>query len=127
MVRPPRLVDREISNPARTCETCENVSLFCPGKGDFREKNLSPHVIGDLLDPGGLCFHQLQQQSHLMTPRRAAPRPRRPTPAPSSPSGFHWRPGFLPSSSTCGDRHERSRAKAPGAKGAQRLTVSPLS
>lgn len=60
-----------IPNPARTCETRENLLLFCPGKGDVGEGTLSPHVIGDLLDPGGLCFHQLQQQAQLMTPRRA--------------------------------------------------------
>lgn len=110
---PGRLTVSLTSNLARTRETCKDLLLFCPGEGAVGEESPSPHVIGDLLDPGALCFHQLQQQ-HISSP---PPRPRRPTTALSSPSGFHWRPGSLPSSSTCGGRDERSRVVSHGGDG----------
>lgn len=67
--------------------------------------SLLPHVVHHLLDPGGLCFHQLQQQKHLISPVLYFDMPEcmlitEGIVSESLPSGFHLHPGFLLSNRT---------------------------
>lgn len=72
---------------------------------EFDNVTSLPHVVHHFLDPGSLCFHQLQQQTHLISPVLYFDMPEcmlitEGIVSESLPSGFHLHPGFLLSNRT---------------------------